>query len=164
MAAGCAACRRRNLQIVVIVDMAGCTGHVRVAKRQRESCGRVIEDRGIPALRRVAARAIGKRERGTGRRVRRIRRLLPGCQVAARIAAIGWRDLQIIVVVDMAVRARHVRVAVNQEESRSRVIKLGIQESVKTMACFARGREFCARVIGIRCLLIFLQMARGALR
>jgi len=95
--------------------------------------------------------------------VRWIRRLLPGCQVAAGIAAIGWDNLQIVVVIDMAVRARYVRVAVNQEESRRRVIELGVQPSVKTMTRFASRSEFCASVIGIRRLLIFLQMARGAL-
>jgi hypothetical protein len=46
--------RRRNLQIVVAVDMAGRTSHVSVAVRQRESRSVMIELRSQPTVERMA--------------------------------------------------------------------------------------------------------------
>ena len=59
---------------------------------------------------------------------------LPGGQMALRISAIGRRDRQIVVVVDVAERASHIRVAVGQQETRRVVIELGVQPVVKGMA------------------------------
>ena len=43
MTSGVPAVRRRDRQCVVVVDMAGETGHIRMAIRQQESGGAVIE-------------------------------------------------------------------------------------------------------------------------
>jgi len=46
-------------------------------------------------------------KRGSRRRVRRIIRRLPGCQVALRIPAVRRRNRQAVVVVDVASGARY---------------------------------------------------------
>lgn len=63
--------------------------------------------------------------------------LLPRRQMALRIAAIARRDRQIVVIVDMANRASHIRMAIGQEESSRAVIELGVQPIVKRMAARA---------------------------
>ena len=68
--------------------------------------------------------------------------LLPGRQMASGISAIGRRDRQIVVIVDMAERAGHVRVAIGQQESGRAVVELGVHPIVKRMAGRAvRGRK-----------------------
>jgi len=114
---------RRNGQIVVVVDMAGRAGHVGVAVRQQEAGRTVVESGGIPACGVVATGAVGGCEGRPGRGVDRIVGLLPGCEVAGRIAAIGGRDRQIIVVIYMATCARDVGMAGRQRETRGAVIK-----------------------------------------
>ena len=47
----------------------------------------------------------------------RIVGLLPGSQVATSIAAIGGSDLEVVIVIDVAGSAKHVGVAVGEEES-----------------------------------------------
>ncbi len=61
--------------------------------------------------------------------MRRIIRLLPGCQVASRVAAVGRRDGQRVVIVDVASRAgrrfpgrRHL-VRIRQRETGGRVVE-----------------------------------------
>lgn len=55
---GIAAVSRRNLQVVVVVDVAGSARNVGVAIRQQKSGGAVIENCGGPANCTVAGRAI----------------------------------------------------------------------------------------------------------
>lgn len=114
MASGSAAGVGRNVQSVVVVDMARSAGHIRVAKSKREACGAVIEIGRVPSLGRMAVRAICQGKRGTGGCVHRIVRLLPRSEVASRISAVIRRNLQIVIVVDMARRARNICVAVGQ--------------------------------------------------
>ena len=54
VATGVPAIRRRDLQIIVVVHMAGEAGHIGVAVRQRKTRGSVIEIRRIPPLGRMA--------------------------------------------------------------------------------------------------------------
>lgn len=91
MASGVAAVRRRNRQIVIVVDMAGGTGHIGVAIRQQEARRAVIEDRRGPGNRVMAARAVAYGKGRTGRRVHRIVRPLPSRQMASRVSAIRRR-------------------------------------------------------------------------
>jgi hypothetical protein len=63
-----------------------------------------------------------------------VRGLLPGSQMASGISAIGRGDRQIVVVVDMAERASHVRVAVGEQEAGGAVVELGVRPVVKRMA------------------------------
>ena len=89
VAAGIAAVPGRDRQSVVVVDVAGGAGKIRVALGQQEASGAVVEGRGIPAHGGVAVRAIAGGKGGTCLWVGRIVGLIPGCKVAARIAAIG---------------------------------------------------------------------------
>lgn len=70
---------RRNLQVVIIVDMASRARSCRVAERQWESRRIVIKIRGVPALGGMAIRAIRHTKNRARSRVRRVRRLLPCC-------------------------------------------------------------------------------------
>jgi len=70
----------------------------------------VIKRGGQERDRVMAIRAIRRRERGTGRRVHRIVRSLPtaaviGVQMALRVAAVGRLNRQIVIAIDVAVRA-----------------------------------------------------------
>lgn len=51
--------------------------------------------------------------------------------MALRVAAIGRRDRQIVIVVYMAKRAGHVRVAVRQQKSRGAVIEFCVQPGIE---------------------------------
>ena len=134
MASGVAAIGGRNLQIVIVVDVALRASHIGVAIGQQESCGAVVESGSRPANGIVTIGTIGRGEGRASLRVRRIVGLLPGGQVAARVAAVGRRDLQIIVIVDVARRAGQVRVAVGQQETSGTVIELGAQPAIKRVA------------------------------
>ena len=79
----------------------------------------------------MAGAAIRCGKRRAGRRVRRIIGLLPLGQVTAGIAAIRWRGRQIVVVVDVARSARHIRVASGQQETRLAMIKRGAQPGIE---------------------------------
>ena len=118
---GMAAHTVHGIQRVVVADVAGETGRWRgrhVRARERESRHAVVEGSGIPALGGVAVGAIRRGKSRPGGGVRWIIRLLPLCQVASRVAAIRWRDRQVVVVVDVARSAWHIGVAIGQKESR----------------------------------------------
>jgi len=126
----------------------------------------VIERRGVPRRGGVAITAIGRGKNRPSARVRGIVRLLPGCQVAAGISAVRWRNHQVIVVPDVARKAGHVGVALRQQESCGGVIKLGVQPTVEGMAHIAgggkhRGVGQVRRIIG---LLVVGQVAGNAFR
>lgn len=111
----------RRVQRVVVADVARKARRRRgrhVRARQREASRAVVEGSAVPTLGRMAVRAIRHRKCRTGSRVGWIIRLLPLRQVALRISAVRRRDLKIVIVVDVAGSARHIRVAVGQQESR----------------------------------------------
>jgi len=93
VASGISAVGRCDLQIVVVVDVAGGAGNVRVAVGQQETGNGVVEGSQVPAGGGVAVRAVGSGEQGAGGRVRRIIRLLPCSEVTAGIAAGRRGDL-----------------------------------------------------------------------
>lgn len=70
-------------------------------------------------------------------------RLLPGGQMALRISAIGRCNRQIVIIVDMAERASHIRMTIGKQETGRAVIKLGVRPIVKRMATRAvrRGKR-----------------------
>ena len=105
------AIRVRGREIIVVVDVAvragvrfACRRHL-VRTRQRPAGRAVIEDGSGPRDRVVARRAVGCRKRCSASRVRRVIGLLPGRQVASGIPAVGRLDRQIVIVVDVTVRA-----------------------------------------------------------
>ncbi len=79
---------------------------------QCEAGRAVIEGCCIPTQGGVALRTVRRAKGRAGSRVHGIIRLLPGCQVALRIAAIHRLDRQAVVAVDMAQDALHVGVAI----------------------------------------------------
>ena len=113
ISAGCRFARRRHL----------------VRTHQGPARSAVVEGRGGPRDGAVTCRAVRRRKRRSGRRVRGIIRRLPGRQVAARIPAVRRRNRQRVVIVDVAIRAgrdftrrRHL-VRIGQRETRRAVIK-----------------------------------------
>ncbi len=156
---------RRDRQIVVVVDVAQRAGHIRMPGGQRKPRRAVIERGRRPTDRIVAGRAIRRRKRRPRRWMHRIRRRLPGRQMASRISAIVRRDRQIVIVVDVAQRAGHIRVPVRQQKSRRAVVELGVRPIVKRMARRAvrrRKRRSRRRMHRIRRRLPIRQVARHA--
>ena len=167
VAARIAAGVRGDLQIVVIVDVAGSAGHVGVAVRQQEPGGAVVE-RDIRPGRRIVAGGTERRRKGrSGLRMRRIICLLPGGQVATGVAAIVRPNLQVVIIVDVAGSTGHVGVAVGQQESSRAVIKFRAQPVIEVVAALAvargKGRP-CGRVRRIRRLLPVFQVTGLASR
>ena len=116
-----------RIQGVVVADVAsgarrGRRRHVCAGKRETSEA--VIKRRSVPTLGGVAVGTICGREGGPSRGVHGIIRLLPGGQVAAGVAAIRGRNLQVVVVVDMAGGTGNIGVAEGQRESGSIVIKI----------------------------------------
>ena len=114
VALGVSAIGRRDIQGVVVIDVAQIAGHIRMPIRQQKSCRAVVKRCRRPTNGTVAQRAIRRRKSRPGGWMHRIRGCLPGGQMALRIPAISRRDRQIVVVVDMAERASHIRMAVGQ--------------------------------------------------
>jgi len=112
MAARVAAIRGSDGEVVIVVDVAGGARNVCVTLRQEETGSAVVEGRGGPTYRVVAIGAVGGGECGAGSGMRGIVGLLPGGQVAAGIAAVGWGDGEVVIVVDVAGRAGNVGVAI----------------------------------------------------
>jgi len=127
----------RDLQIVIVVDVAGRAGNVRVTLGELEAGGAVVESRGIPAHGVVAVRAIGDGERGACGGMRGIVGLLPGGEVAASVAAIRGGDLQVVVIVDVARGAGEVGVAVGQRKAGGAMVKLCAEPGIERMATLA---------------------------
>jgi len=78
MALRVSAIRRRDRQVVIVVDVAGGAGNVGMPVREQESCRSVVEIRRIPALSGMTIRAVCQRKCRPGRRMHRIICLLPG--------------------------------------------------------------------------------------
>jgi len=98
-----------------------CRGHVR--SRQGKSRCAVVESCGGPRRSGMAGRAVAYCKRGSGRRVWRGIGILPVRQVATRSTAGGRRDIQSVVIVDVAQIASHVGVPVCQQKSGRAVIE-----------------------------------------
>ena len=149
MAAGIAAICRRDLQGVIVIDVAGGAGDVGVAVGEGKTGGGVIKDRGVPGNGVVAPGAIAHGKGRTGVGMYWVDGLLPGRQVAARISAIGGRDFQIVIVSDVAGLAWQIGVAVGQEKASDGVIEFGVGPGIEGVAAIARGRKISSLVIGI---------------
>jgi hypothetical protein len=139
VAAGIAAIGRSDLQIIVIVDVATGACKVGMAIGQQETSGAVIENGGSPGDGIVATGAVGSGEGRAGFGVRGIVGLLPGGQVAAGVAAIGGSDLQVVVIVDVAICAGNVGVAIGQQEAGGAVIEFSTLPAIKAVAALAIG-------------------------
>jgi len=150
VAAGISAIRRRNLEVVVVVDVAGRAGNIGVPICQQKSSRCVIEVRRVPAFGRMAVGAIRQSKCRACRGMRWIVRLLPGRQVAAGISAIRRRNLEVVVVVGVAGGTSNIGVPESQRKSRSVMIKLRAQPTVEGMARITSRCELRACVVRIR--------------
>jgi hypothetical protein len=129
----------RGVQRIIVVDVAvGARGSL-VRTNEREAGDAVVKGSAVPTFGSVAIRTIGCGKGGTGTGMDRSRRLLPLGQVATRIAAIGGSGLQGEVVVDMAICARNIEMAVGQGKSGTGVIKFSIGPGGDGMAGGASG-------------------------
>jgi hypothetical protein len=115
----------RRTERVIVIDMAGRARGRGVRSDQSKSGYAVVERRRRPAGRRVAIGAIGGAKRGARSRVHGSRRLLPGRQVALRISAVGRRNRQCVIIVNVALRALQIGVAQSQIEPGRAVIGEG---------------------------------------
>jgi len=155
VAARVAAVVGRSLESVVIVDVALRALQIGVTVGQRESGGAVIENRRVPRRWSMAVRTIRRCENRSCARVRRIIRLLPSRQMAARVAAVCSGDLQMVVVADVALLAGDVCMAQGQRKVdwRRGVIarETCAQPAVeRLMASLAAARRKIGRILGMR--------------
>ena len=114
MASRIPAISRRGRQVVVVIDVARCASHVGMPIGQQKPGRAVVECRRRPTDRGMARRAIGKAKSRPGRWMHRIRGLPPRRQMASRVSAIGRRNHQVIVVINVAGSARHVGMPIRQ--------------------------------------------------
>jgi hypothetical protein len=120
----------------------------------------------------MAIRAVSRCENWARARVRRIIRLLPRAQVAAGVAAVVCRDLQMVVVVDMAGLAWHGRMPPGERKADrrrgvvpgERCPKPGIERGVAALAIGGGKNRRVRRMRGIAGVLPVLQVARLAVR
>jgi hypothetical protein len=168
------AIRVRGGEAVVVARVAIRAGHDFARGRQLvrarqcpAGCG-VVKHYVRPQGGVVACGTIGGGKRRARRRVRRIVGLLPGRQVASGIPAVRRADLQIVIIVEVAVRAgshlacRRQLVRVRQRKTSGRVIKIGRQPGNRIVTSRARrNRKHCRRrrMFRVRRLLPRRQMA-----
>ena len=149
---------------VIVVDVALRAGSRCLCASQRKARNTVVERSGVPALGRVAVDAIGGSKCRAGSGVYRVVGLLPGGQVTSGIAAVGGGNLQIVVVTDVAGGARHVGVAVGEQEARRGMVEDSVvpTDGVVTLRAVCGGeRRARFRVHGIVGLLPGGQVAAG---
>lgn len=134
----------RSVERVIVVDVACRTGSRSggpVRANESEAGYRVIEGSGVPTLGGMAVGAIRRSKTRTRGGVNRVGGLLPLGEVATGIAAVGWGDLQIVIVVDVAGSAGNVGMSVGEQEAGGAVIKdRGIPtDGVVTSGAIGRG-------------------------
>jgi len=148
------AIRVRRCEVVIVSNVAirasndfAC-GLKLVRSRQSPPRGAVIKDGRGPGDGVVTRRAVGRCKGRARGRVGRVVGRLPGRQVASGISAIRRRNLQVVVVVDMAGGASghltsvgHQRVRICQREAKGIVIELTVRPF----------RDGMARRAGRRC-------------
>ena len=84
MALRIATVRQSDLQIVIGVDVAGETGHIRVPVGQRKACRVVIKPRPKPAIKRMARFAGRCKLRGDMVRILSVLKILQMARCASR--------------------------------------------------------------------------------
>ena len=82
--------------------------------------------------------------------------------MAAGVSAVVRLRGQVVIVVDVAGGAGHIRMAIRQQEPGRAVIELRAQPAIKGVARFAGSSKLRADVVWIRSPLKILQVARRA--
>jgi hypothetical protein len=121
--ASVAICRIERVVVVHMAQRAGSRRRRHVCSGQSKSGDAVIERRSSPTGCRVAGRTVCRGKGRTCSGMHGIIRILPIGQMALRVSAIGRRDRQIVVVIDVAQIAGHVGVPVGQREPGRSVIE-----------------------------------------
>ena len=116
MAAGISTIVRLGRQVVIVVDMALRAGDRGVRVREWKTRDAVVECHAGPRRCVVTLRTICWGKARASFRVRRVIGLLPSRQMATRVPAVVRLNLQVIVVVDVALLAGNIRVAGSQRE------------------------------------------------
>ena len=130
VATGMSAIGGSDLEIVIVINMAGGARDVSVAVGELESSGAVIKGRGVPGDGVVAGGTIGGGKSGTRGGVRRIVGLLP----LGKVAILAGARSEIVVVVDMASGASEIGVPVGKQETCGAVIEFSAEPTIETVA------------------------------
>ena len=155
MTLGVSAIGRLNRQIVVVIDVAVGAGvdlagrrHL-VRIRQRKTGCRVIKIRVLPGNRVVAVGTGGDRENRRRRGMLWVGGLLPGGEMAARMSAIGSRNLQVVVTAYVAARTGNIRVPIRQREidGRRSVVDVCSEPAVEVVTRLAGQWELGSNVV-----------------
>ena len=157
---GISAIGRLDGQIVVTVDVAVGASRDLARRRhpvgigQRKARGAVIKIRVLPGNGVVAVGTGGDREHVSRGRVLRIRRLLPGSEMAARVSAVGGGNLQIVVAAYVATLAGNIGMPVGQRKVnrrggmvKARPVECPPNPAVESVARLAGGREVGSNVV-----------------
>ena len=137
-----AAIGRGDRQGIVVVDVAEGAGHVGMPIGEQETRGAVVEYCRGPTYRVVAGGTICCCKRRASSGMHGIVGLLPGGQMALRVAAIGCSDRQAVVVADVAQIAGHIGVPIGQWETGRAVVEDACSPSRNRVAsCAGRGRR-----------------------
>ena len=126
---------------------------------QREPGGAVIKIGRLPGNRVVATGTSrhGKNRWRTG--MFGIRSLLPGRQVALGVAAIGGRNGQVIVAIDVARGARNVGVTVCKQEAGRTMVEFCSEPAIKGVAAITGLGKLRGDVVGVGGFLKILEVA-----
>jgi len=152
------ASRVRACQVVVVIDVALRALHGGMGASQRESSRGVIKRSLRPRSGVVALLTSLRESRG---HVVRVRRGLEIFQMAADTSRVRIR--QVVVVVDVALRARHGRVSAGQRESCRGMVKRSLCPRSRVVALLTSCRETGLNVIRIRGAVEVFDMARSAI-
>ena len=136
VAAGVAAIRRSNLQIVIVVEVAGSAGNVGVSVGKKKAGRAVIEDRRVPTDGVMARGAIGSGKGRASGRMRRIVGLLP----VGEMAILACAGREVVIVIDVALLAGNVGMPIGEQEARGAVIEFCPEPAIEAMTALAIGR------------------------
>lgn len=154
-----AAYARRVGKAVVAIDVAlRAQRGGRVKSGQRPSCGRVIE-LAIGPENRVVAGLARRREAGCNMVHRNL-----GVVVIGLVASHAGRVGQVVVVVDVALRARRRGMEARQRPARGGVVELAIRPQNRVMTALARGWEAQRQVIYRRLSVVVVRLVAGHAR
>ncbi len=132
----------RRTEGVIVIHVAGGARRRRgrqMCSGQGKAGGAVIECRSCPTYCRVANGAICRGELRTRCGVHRVSRLLPCRQMATGIPAVGGRNRQRVVVIDVARCAGHARVSIGKRKACGVVIESGR----RPVGCVVAIRAIC---------------------
>ena len=155
-------CRTQRVVVVHMAGKAGRRGRGNVHPRQGKSSSAMVESCRVPGHRRMAHRTVRYAKLRTRRRVHGVICLLPGRQMATRVAAAVQCSRQVIIVIDVTRSAGHAGMPIGEWEPCYAVIEWRPCPAIHCVACAAirdRKKRWIRLMRGIRGLLPSRQMA-----